>query len=35
VIPAAPPASDRMLGRRMGFLLVEIDSRVRAKLVRL
>jgi hypothetical protein len=31
-IPAAPPASDRMVGRRMGFLLVEIASTVRGQL---
>jgi hypothetical protein len=28
-IPAAPPASDRMPGRRMGFLLVGIAPTVR------
>jgi hypothetical protein len=33
-IPAAPPASDRMPGRRMGFLLVGIAPTVRNQLRR-
>jgi hypothetical protein len=34
-IPAAPPASDRIDGRRMGLLLVGIDPTVRGQLGRL